>query len=454
MKTLNSAKPLALALVVAAVFGGCASTTNSDGNLAQLIEQRTGTRPPVATDTAARTTLKKDMASLAAQALTADTAVHIALLNNPSILARYDEAGIAAADLEQAGRLPNPEFSFKRTHGEGQIFIERGLTINLLDLLTLPLALRMERRRYEATRLDIAQAAVSLTAQVRSAYVEAVAARQAAHYMEDAAAAAEASRELAQHMAEAGNWSRLDAARQEAFDAATSNDAARAANLAQVAAQRLARLLGTDDGAALILPDTLPPLPERVSEAPVSIDAAVKARLDVQAAQQRTEWQAQDLGLTRATRFIDVLNLGAVENRNEGAPRAPGYEINIGIPLFDWGEAKSRRAEALYLQSADRLAATVQDAASEIRIAQANRLQAYELARRYRDDIMPRRKRIADETLLRYNGMLIGVFELLNDARAQIADTRAAIDALKDYWIAEAALQSACGGIVTNKEVP
>ncbi|HEX7641169.1 MAG TPA: TolC family protein [Burkholderiaceae bacterium] len=454
MKKEINVRRLCLMLAIAAILGGCASTQQPERDAAQLVEQRTGTRPPAAPDTASRQKLKQEMAALATQPLDADGAVHIALLNNPSMLARYDDAGIATADLEQAGRLPNPEFSFKRTHGDGQIFIERSLTVNLLDILTAPLAARMERRHFEATQLEIARDAVQLAAQVRSAYFEAVAARQAARYMEDAAAAAEASRELARRMADAGNWSKLDQARQEAFDAATTVEAARAANQAQVATQRLARLLGVDDGASLMLPDTLPALPDNYADAPASIDTAVKARLDVQAAQQRNAWLAQDLGLTRATRFVQVLELGAVQNRNEGAARAPGFEINISVPLFDWGEAKTQRAEASYLQSADSLAATVQDAASDIRIAQATRRHSYEMARSYRDDIMPRRKRIADETLLRYNGMLIGVFELLNDARDQIADTRAAIDALKDYWIADAALQSACGGITLNKDTP
>jgi hypothetical protein len=42
---------------------------------------------------------------------------------------------------------------------------------------------------------------------------------------------------------------------------------------------------------------------------------------------------------------------------------------------------------------------------------------------------VPLRKQIAEENLLRYNGMLIGVFELLADARAQIASVNAAIEA-------------------------
>ena len=53
---------------------------------------------------------------------------------------------------------------------------------------------------------------------------------------------------------------------------------------------------------------------------------------------------------------------------------------------------------------------------------------------------MPIRKRIADENLLRYNGMLIGVFDLLADARSQIGSVNGYIDALRDFWLAKADL--------------
>jgi hypothetical protein len=45
--------------------------------------------------------------------------------------------------------------------------------------------------------------------------------------------------------------------------------------------------------------------------------------------------------------------------------------------------------------------------------------------------------------VLRYNGMLIGVFELLADARTQIASVNASIEALRDFWIAQADLDMA-----------
>jgi hypothetical protein len=42
--------------------------------------------------------------------------------------------------------------------------------------------------------------------------------------------------------------------------------------------------------------------------------------------------------------------------------------------------------------------------------------------------------------------MLIGVFELLADARSQIASVNAAIEALRDFWIAQADLDMASIG--------
>jgi outer membrane protein TolC len=56
------------------------------------------------------------------------------------------------------------------------------------------------------------------------------------------------------------------------------------------------------------------------------------------------------------------------------------------------------------------------------------------------------RKAISDENLLRYNGMLIGVFDLLADAREQIGAVSASIEAQRDYWLADAALQAALLG--------
>jgi len=86
------------------------------------------------------------------------------------------------------------------------------------------------------------------------------------------------------------------------------------------------------------------------------------------------------------------------------------------------------------------------DARSEVREAWSAQRTAWDIARHHREEIVPLRRQIAEENLLRYNGMLIGVFELLADARAQIAAVHGAIEAQRDFWLADADLRMALIG--------
>lgn len=68
---------------------------------------------------------------------------------------------------------------------------------------------------------------------------------------------------------------------------------------------------------------------------------------------------------------------------------------------------------------------------------------AYDLAKHYRDDVVPLAKRISEENVYRYNGMLIGTFELLADAREQVRSVVGAVESLRDFWQADTELQTA-----------
>jgi outer membrane protein TolC len=135
-----------------------------------------------------------------------------------------------------------------------------------------------------------------------------------------------------------------------------------------------------------------------------------------------------------------------VRNSSNEAPTQRGWEVRFELPLFDWSDARVARAETVYMQALDRAAAIAIDARSEVREAYGAYRSAYDVARHHRDEIVPIRKRIAEENLLRYNGMLIGVFELLADARAQVAAVNGYLDALREFWIAQADLELALIG--------
>jgi outer membrane protein TolC len=212
----------------------------------------------------------------------------------------------------------------------------------------------------------------------------------------------------------------------------------------------LTRLMGlSGDDVAFRLPERLPDLPADKPEFRDIEARAMAGRLDVQAAALETESLAGSLGLTRATRFINVLELGPAATKEDPEPWKRGFEVSLQLPIFDWGGARVARAEAIYMQALHRVAETAVNARSEVREAYSAYHTAYDTAKRYRDEIVPLRKKIAEENMLRYNGMLISVFDLLADAREQVGAVNAYIEALRDFWRSESDLQAEFNGSPT-----
>lgn len=446
--SLSGLKPV-VAVLTAALLAGCA-TFSSDGGLndvSALVKERTGQSVPAAQLQGDTGTVDAAASELLGKPLTPDSAVRIALLNNKGLRASLAELGVAEADLVQAGRMRNPSFSFSRKHGGDDIEIERGIIFDLVGLLTIPLRSQIEGRRFEQAKLAAATQAVRLAAQTRKAYFQAVAAQQTARYMEQVAESAEASAELAKRMAGVGNWSKLDQTREQAFYAESVAQLARARHDVVATREQLARLLGVwGVHAAFTLPERLPDLPSEPG-AMQDIEAqAMQQRLDVQMARREAEATASALGLSQATGFINVLHAGYTNRSETGSPRANGYEIELELPLFDWGRARTAKAEAIYMQAVHRTGDVAVRARSEVREAYSAYRTAYDLARHYRDEVVPLRKKISEEVLLRYNGMLASVFELLADARDQIRSVNGAIEAQRDYWLADTELRLAVNG--------
>jgi len=248
-------------------------------------------------------------------------------------------------------------------------------------------------------------------------------------------------------MSQVGNFNKLQRAREQSFHADAMLGLARAEQSQRATRERLTRLLGLWGAQAQFsLPERLSDLPAQLADRPDIEQVALAQRLDVQDARLLAEQTALNLGLTRRTRFINVLELGGIRNDSNEAPTQRGWEVGVELPLFDWGDARVARAEALYMRAVHRAAQTAVQARSEVREAYTAWRSAFDIARHHQDEIVPLRRLIAQENLLRYNGMLIGVFELLADARAQIASIHAAIEAKRDFWLAQADLDMAMIG--------
>jgi len=446
---LRKSSRLPLAVLLVSLLAGCASFSQDGGfsGVEQTAKERLGKDVRWARSDTDSSAAQTRVADLLTRPLSADDAVQVALLNNRGLQAAFFEIGISEADLVQAGRLPNPGFSFGRLIRGDEIEIERGIHFNLARLLAMPLKSEMESRRLERTQREASLQMLSLASETRKAYYLAVGAGETLRYMRQVQQAAEAGAELARRMAQAGNWNKLNHAREQSFYADAALNLARAVRSHASARERLARLLGVwGSQMAFTLPERLPDLPKSPQDLPEIERTAMQQRLDVQAARLFAEQTAKNLGLTRTTRFVNVLELGLVRDSSNRDPVKRGYEITFELPLFDWGTSRVQKAEAVYMQALNRAAETAVNARSEAREAYLSYRSSYDVARHYRDEIVPLKKRISEENVLRYNGMLIGVFELLADARAQIAGVSSAIEALRDYWIAQADLDMALIG--------
>lgn len=434
----------------AIVLSGCATFTPDGGlnDVSRLTQERIGQPVTLAKPQAQQSEgAAAQVQALLGQPLTAETAVQIALLSSPALKASLAELGISEAEWVQAGRLRNPGFSFGRVRGGDETEIERSVTFDVIGLITMPVRERIERRRFEQAKLQAAAHAVQLASETRRAYYTAVAATQSAAFADQVRLAAEASSELAERMSKVGNWSKLDQARERAFYADAVTELARARHEATAAREQLTRLLGVWGAQQdYRLPDRLPDLPAQATAMQDAEARALSQRLDVLAARRDAQATAAALGLTKATRFVNVFDVAYTNTSKSGAPRENGYEVSLELPLFDWGTAARARAEAVYMQSVQRTADTAIKARSQVREAYSAYHTTYDIARHYRDEVVPLRKKISDEVLLRYNGMLASTFELLADARDQLASVNGAIAAQRDFWIAESQLQSAMNG--------
>ena len=441
-----------------AALGGCASI-----NIDQTIDD---TNTTAQTFTQGKLVLNRtDMQRQAASKLSAvllgkplsmDEAVQLALANSPAMQTLLAQSWADMSLANQGGRIANPIFNFERVRAGEELEIGRLLSFGLLDLLTLP-------RRQAIASSQVAQARVQLSAnvieqvtQVRQAWVRAVGAQQSLQYAQQVNASAQASAELARRMQQVGNFNKLQRARQQVFYADATAQLAASQHAVTAAREELTRLLGLSDEqqARLVLPERLPDLPKASREPQAVSSAASAQRLDVQMARSQLDAAGQSQGLNLITSLIDVefgIRRDTVfDNAHGTQSNRKGWELDIRLPIFDWGSAQRDAMNAKSLAAASRYESTVRGASSQLRESYSAYRTAYDVAKHYRDEIVPLRKTMADENVLRYNGMLIGVFELLADNRSQISSVMAAINSYQQFWLADAALSASMIGKPTS----
>lgn len=442
----------AVALAALFLLGGCASFS-SDGGLMAVNEI---TAPALGeTAVAVRAPEQAEIANhrvgaLLRQPLSADRAVQIALLNNRELQASYNALRLSEAAMIQASLPPNPTLSLERIAGAGALEIEGRIAGSLLQLATLPVRADIAADRFRQAQFQAASDTLRIASEARRAFYRTVAARALAAALAQARETGQTAAELAKRLGETGAMNKLDQARNQTFHAEVVAQLGIARRRAASERERLVRALGLwGNDLDFKLPARLPPLPMRArSLAHIETDA-VRRRVDLQMLRIEAGLLAKSYGLTNATRLVSLLDVAGIarkQRENGEVTRERGFEVEVQIPLFDFGEVRVRQAEENYLQAVNRLTAKAVNVRSEAREAYQAYRASYDIARHYRREVLPLRKIISDETLLRYNAMQIDVFALLTEARQRITATSAAIEAERDFWLAETNLGAAVLG--------
>src|SRR5207244_1073446 len=119
------------------------------------------------------------LANLLAGELTVDRALQIALLNNQSLQATYEELGIAQADAIEAVVPRNPTLAVEvRFPSHVRLPFEVELSQSLIDLLLMPIRKRAGEAAFAAARLRVTQEALDVVAEVKASFYRAQGAAQ------------------------------------------------------------------------------------------------------------------------------------------------------------------------------------------------------------------------------------------------------------------------------------
>ncbi len=437
-------------LLLASAATGCAVPKNAGfDDVRRSVALRIDHEVEWSRDTSADKVVATAVDQLLRDELTADGAVQIALLNNQQLQAVYEDLGVAQAALVQAGLLKNPVFDAAvrlRVSG-GPVNPEFAIAEDFLDLLFIPMRKRIAGADLEAAKQRVTGAVLDLAGEVRIAWYQLQAELQLLVLERAVMTAGTAAADAAARLHAAGNVTELEVASEEMLAAQARLDVAATEAHVIDLRERLNSLMGLWGAQTeWTLDGQIPDLPEEEDIDLTGVERrAVAASVDLAQLREQVAGMRERLGLARVAGPLPSLDIGAVADRDDGDWEL-GPSVALAVPLFDQGQAlvatsaaELRRAERRYHALAVQLRAATR--ASRNRMIAARQRAGY-----YRRVLLPLRARVLAQTQLEFNGMQVGVFQLLQAKQQEVETSKQYVDALRDYWIARAQLTQILDG--------
>lgn len=380
--------------------------------------------------------------------LTADSAIQIALLNNPKIQATFEELGIARADLLEAGLLSNPSFALEVRYPSVSSLrtnIEYLITSSLLDIFLIPLRSKLAEIEYEQTKLRVSNAILDVAFDVRETYYLLVAEKKRVGDTRLLVELARIQRDIASKQAAVGNVNTLEFQLIQSRYLEAELELSESETTVIRLSEELYRLLGFAEDPCLLLPEYLEEVDYCSFDLCTLETIALEERLDLQIARFEIMRLARQLELKEWWTYTD-LRAGLAGERDPDGTNLIGPGFSGEIPIFNYGQAARMRLLAQLRQAQQHLAGLEIQVLSEVRRAHKLLVRYANILSDYQTHFLPMQHKITTSSEGLYNVMGLGIDKLLESKRQQILACRSYMEIRKKYLVTRVELERALGG--------
>jgi len=440
--------------------------------------------------------VKESMGPAAATGiLKAAQALAYALRNNPTLVAKRREVGIAEGQIQQAALISqfNPELSVTvarrdtpaaasrdstlvldrsaaaevmpftpgsfTVSGNRSASLEQSLSEENGDETTdwsVELSQEIEIFGQRQARRDVADASMKATLQEIAAAEREVmgdvleyfyAAQLAQHRVALAKLQAEFAQsilDLAERRLNAGDIAKTEYRQTAIQSAQVQNDTDLAVAELQTTLRSLRTVMGLDSDAEVVIGDGLPGVTPPPSHQSGHLAAAIESHPALQRAQTEVTLRTREATLARKEAKPNITGSLFIEREEEDVDIF-GFGISAPLPIFNRGQGDISSAEARILVAEAALAAQKRDLTAELRNAVERCHAAYERAERYENEITPLIDANRDQLENAFRLGDISMVEMRVNQRELLLAQEAALNAYGDYLRWRAALESLIG---------
>lgn len=391
--------------------------------------------------------IEETISCLLSQELTVDSAIQIALLNNPNIQVSFEQIGIAHADLVEAGLLQNPIIDgfvrFPEHHGV--VNTEFSILQNFLDVLLIPIRENIACASFEQAQLQVVNDVLNLAYEIQETFYWLLSEQEKLDLMFPIVEALQAANELTQEQNSAGNINPLEVQSRMNVYLESKAELTKMEIAIVRLREKMNRLLGLSLNDCWSISSRFPELPPCEVSLECLEEIALSERLELEIIRWEIEKVARKSNLTQWWARTAAA-IGISSERDAEGITTTGPAFAFELPLFNYGQADREKINALFSQNVQRLRSKEIEIAAEVRSARDRLLLNRNLLATYQEQILPLQTNIVMESEKFYSAMALSVYSLLN---AKVNEIRMRIhfnEAQRDYWISKAELIHALGG--------